>query len=83
MQTEIEQRGSERRRPDWQENDRRQNWPWVMDSNDRRSGQDRRLNEGRLNEGRVRQAVAARQLEAARQIGSGASLELTHFLKPL
>lgn len=63
MQTEtLEKRGSDRRRPDWQENDRRQTWPWVMDSNDRRSGEDRRLNERRM-----RQAVAARRLEQARR----------------
>lgn len=33
----------ERRRPDWQQNDRRRTWPWVADSNDRRSGFDRRV----------------------------------------
>jgi hypothetical protein len=33
----------ERRRKDWQENDRRKSWPWVADSNDRRSGHDRRV----------------------------------------
>ena len=40
-------RGDDRRRDDWQSNDRRQTWPWVMDSNDRRSGEDRRVKERR------------------------------------
>ncbi len=43
----AEQRQRERRRHDWQQNDRRQSWPWVMDINDRRSGFDRRLEERR------------------------------------
>ena len=46
-QNNIAKRGSERRRPDWQQNDRRQTWPWVADSNDRRTGEDRRLQERR------------------------------------
>ncbi len=62
IEDRFEPRGSDRRRDDWQQNDRRQNWPWVTDSNDRRSGQDRRLNERRIAQG-----VAARNLEAARR----------------
>ncbi|HEX9996426.1 MAG TPA: hypothetical protein VGB45_04720 [Abditibacterium sp.] len=38
---------NDQRRPDWRENDRRKSRPWVADSNDRRSGRDRRVeNEG-------------------------------------
>lgn len=57
-----EQRRDDRRRDDWQANDRRQNWPWVTDSNDQRTGQDRRLNERRMREG-----VAARSVEQSRR----------------
>ncbi len=42
-----DQRDRERRRTDWQSNDRRQTWPWVMDINDRRTGTDRRVEERR------------------------------------
>lgn len=59
-------RGDDRRRADWQSNDRRQTWPWVTDSNDRRTGEDRRLNERRM-----RQDVAARNLEQARRSSNG------------
>lgn len=43
---------SDRRRSDWQLNDRRRAWPWVMDINDRRSGFDRRVEERRAEERR-------------------------------
>jgi len=56
------ERGDDRRRADWQSNDRRQTWPWVTDPSDRRSGEDRRLNERRM-----RQGVAARTLELSRR----------------
>ena len=43
-------RASDRRRPDWQANDRRQSWPWVADISDRRSGFDRRWEDRRAME---------------------------------
>ncbi len=52
-QNTSEQRNRERRRADWQSDDRRQSSPWVMDINDRRSGFDRRLEERRARENRV------------------------------
>ena len=42
-----ERRASDRRRPDWHANDRRQSWPWVADISDRRSGFDRRWEDRR------------------------------------
>lgn len=42
-----ERRDSDRRRSDWHTNDRRQNFPWVVDINDRRSGFDRRWEQRR------------------------------------
>ncbi|MBW3636674.1 MAG: hypothetical protein KY445_09460 [Armatimonadetes bacterium] len=38
-----ESENQERRRPTWQQNDRRKSRPWVVDISDRRSGFDRRL----------------------------------------
>lgn len=58
----TQERGDDRRRADWQRNDRRQSWPWVTDPNDQRCGEDRRLNERRM-----RQGVAARTLELSRR----------------
>ncbi len=60
--TSTLERGDDRRRADWQRNDRRQTWPWVTDTNDRRNGEDRRLQERRM-----RQGVAARTLELSRR----------------
>lgn len=54
-----EQRASDRRRPDWQLNDRRQSWPWVMDINDRRCGLDRRIEERRAEEIRAQERRAS------------------------
>lgn len=42
-ETSLESKDRERRRPDWQQNDRRKSRPWVADISDRRSGFDRRL----------------------------------------
>ena len=58
----TQERGDDRRRADWQRNDRRQTWPWVTDTNDRRCGEDRRLNERRM-----RHDVAGRTLEQSRR----------------
>lgn len=44
-ETSLELKNRERRRPDWQHNDRRQSRPWVADISDRRSGFDRRVEE--------------------------------------